>query len=106
MPSSKTRNAELAARVHDVLGSRLGQPYGLAELHRFERWARRFGYSTAPDVAVAGYLMAVLTDEGSPQRMRDAALAIQCSRPVDPQYLAATLLWADDFTEVVERKLV
>jgi hypothetical protein len=110
---------QFADRAIDLLGDRLATAYRMAaemqarhahEFKGFRDWAEIVKCNALPakPETVSYYLMALLNDLGDPQKMRDAARAIQFFHDVagfhlDDAYIDATLLWESDFTTAVER---
>ena len=106
--------SEFVDRVKILLGNRLRSSVPTerheAEFRQFQAWARAFGYRELPahGAVVAGYLMAIMSEIGCLNQVREAGRAIESVHAarglfLDDRYLKAAVAWAKDFRAGGER---
>jgi uncharacterized protein (DUF2236 family) len=106
--------SEFDDRVKILLGNRLRSSVPTerheAEFRKFQSWARAFGYRELPahGAVVAGYLMAIMSEIGCLNQVREAGRAVVSVHAarglyLDDRYLKAAVAWAKDFRAGGER---
>ena len=106
--------SEFVDRVKILLGNRLRSSVPTerheAEFRQFQAWARAFGYRELPahGAVVAGYLMAIMSEIGCLNQVREAGRAVASVHAahgllLDDRYLKAAVAWAKDFRAGGER---
>jgi uncharacterized protein (DUF2236 family) len=113
-PARPDDENEFIDRVKILLGNRLRSSIPTerheAEFRQFQAWARAFGYRELPahGAVVAGYLMAIMSEIGCLNQVREASRAIESVHAarglfLDDRYLKAAVAWARDFRAGGER---
>jgi uncharacterized protein (DUF2236 family) len=113
-PACPADENELVDRVKILLGNRLRSSIPTkqheAEFRKFQAWARAFGYRELPahGAVVAGYLMAIMSEIGCLNQVREASRAVAFVHAahglfLDDRYLKAAVAWAKDFRAGGER---